>query len=375
MKIAIVGHRGIPANFGGSETAVEEIGQRLVRMGHEVIVYCRRHNSTTDANVYKGMKRVVLPSINTLSLDMPSHTFLCVWHLALTQKVDVIHFHGVGNALFFPLLKVLSRSKTLLVVDGPDWQRPKWGRIARLALRTSFPLAVRYADEIISDNRPVQQLFRDDYGRETCYVTYGAAMDPVGTTTELERHGLTPGNYLLQVAALVPDKGIHLSVQAFEQLESDMPLVIVGDTPYTTGYKAEVMSTADPRIHFLGYVYGSRCQELVENAYAYVHPLIVDGTSPALLQAMALGKCVISTDLPETMGVVEGAALTFRSEDVADLREKMKYALDHPERVAEFGRLARRRIEERYNWDTVARQYEALSQKVLGLPYDAALDV
>jgi glycosyltransferase involved in cell wall biosynthesis len=371
MRIAIVGHRGVPANFGGSETAVEEIGQRLVKGGHQVLAYCRKHNSTTDAKIYKGMERVVLPSVNTLSFDMPSHTFLSIWHLALSKKVDIIHFHGVGNALFFPLLKLLSRAKTLLVVDGPDWDRPKWGGVARQALRTSFPLAVRYADVIISDNRPVQHLFREQYGRETDYVTYGANTNPVEPTGELERQGLQPGNYLIQVAAIVPDKGVHLLVEAYEQLETDMPLVIVGDTPYTTEYKARVMATKDERIHFLGYIFGERYRELVANAYAYVHPLIVDGTSPALLQAMALGKCVVSTDLPETLGVVEGAALTFRSEDVDDLRDKLRYTLDHPDQVAEYGRLARQRVDERYHWDIVTRQYEALSYKALGLPYDA----
>jgi len=319
------------------------------------------------------MERVVLPSINTLNLDMPSHTFLSIWHLALRKKVDIIHFHGVGNALFFPLLKLLSRSKSLLVVDGPDWQRPKWGRLARLALRTSFPLAVRFADEIISDNRPVQRLFRDEYGRETSFVTYGADMEPVGTTGGLEAHGLEPGNYFLQVAAIVPDKGVHLLVKAYEQLKTDMPLVIVGDTPYATDYKAKVMSTTDKRIHFLGYIYGDQYRALVEHAYAYVHPLIVDGTSPALLQAMALGKCVISTDLPETMGVVQDVAIVFRNQDIADLRDKLGYALDNPDRVAEYGRLARQRIEECYNWDVVTKQYEALSYKTLGLPYDATL--
>lgn len=368
MRIAIVGHRGIPANFGGSETAVEEIGQRLVKMGHEVVVYCRKHNSTTDARDYKGMERIVLPSINTLNLDMPTHTFLSILHLALFKKVDVIHFHGVGNALFLPLLKLLSRSKSLVIVDGPDWQRPKWGMMARLAFRLSFPMAVRFADEIISDNRPVQRLFKEGYGRETDYVVYGADLEPVGGTDELRKYSLKPGNYLLQVAAIVPDKGVHLLVEAYEKLETDKPLVIVGDTPYTTEYKAKVMSTSDQRIHFLGYIYNEGYRELVENAYVYVHPLITDGTSPALLQAMALGKCIISSDLPETLGVVEGVAITFKSQDVNDLRKKLRFALDNPDLVTKYGTLARQRIVERYNWDDVAKQYEMLSYRALGIP-------
>ena len=373
MKIAIVGHRGIPANFGGSETAVEEIGERLVKMGHDVIVYCRRHNSTTDVKIYKGMHRVILPSINTLNLDMPSHTFLSIWHMALTQKVDVVHFHGVGNALFFPLHKILSRSKTLLVVDGPDWNRPKWGWLARTALRTAFPMAARLGDEIISDNRPVQDMFRDQYGLDTEYVVYGANQEPVGDTGECQTHGLVPGKYLVQVGAMVPDKGAHLSVDAYEKIDTEFPLIIVGDTLYAHEYKNRVMSTKDPRIHFLGYIFGEKCRDLVKNAYAYIHPLIVDGTSPALLQAMALGKCVISTDLPETRGVVEDVAILFKSQNVEDLREKIIFALQNPDKVAAYGKLAAQRIEERYNWDVVARQYEALSYKALGLPYDKSL--
>ncbi len=129
MKIAIMAHRGIPASFGGSETAIEEIGQRLVEMGHEVIVYCRKHNSKTDAKMYKGMQRIVLPSINTKGTDMLSYTFLSIWHSAIFHKVDVIHFHGVGAALLFPTLKVLcaaglfwsSMDRTGTVPNGGVW--------------------------------------------------------------------------------------------------------------------------------------------------------------------------------------------------------------------------------------------------------------
>ncbi|MFM8320549.1 MAG: glycosyltransferase [Chloroflexota bacterium] len=373
MKIGIVGIRGIPANFGGSETAVEEIGRRLVEYGHEVTVYCRRHNSTTCDPLYKGMRRVVLPSVNTLNLDMPSHTFLSVLHMALAGRYDVLHFHGVGNSLFFPLLRLFSRVPVLVVVDGPDWQRPKWGWAARQALRTSFPMAVRYAGAIISDNRPVQRLFKSDYGRDTDYVVYGADDSQPQDCGEIARHNLQPGGYLLQVAALVPDKGVHLSIEAYEQLETDLPLVIVGDTLYAHAYKARLMATQDPRIRFLGYIYGEPCRELVKNAYAYIHPLLVDGTSPALLQAMALGQGIISCDLPETLDVVRDVAYTFKSGDAADLRRRLRDALDHPEQVRRYGELAQQRIRQRYNWDVVARQYEALSYRLLGQPYDAAL--
>jgi glycosyltransferase involved in cell wall biosynthesis len=124
MRIAMLGIRGVPANFGGSETAVEEIGPRLVQRGHEVTVYCRKHkDSLSGQQVYKGMRRIILPSFNTLNLDLMSHAFISLLQMS-REHFDVVHFHGVGNALWLPLFKLIGRgAKSLLIVDGPDWQR------------------------------------------------------------------------------------------------------------------------------------------------------------------------------------------------------------------------------------------------------------
>src|SRR5665647_622305 len=99
IRIAVSGIRGIPANFGGSETAAEEIGERLVDRGEDVVVYCRSHNSTTTAPVYKGMRRIILPSVNTFRLDTISHSALAALHMRFRDSADVIHFHGLGNGL------------------------------------------------------------------------------------------------------------------------------------------------------------------------------------------------------------------------------------------------------------------------------------
>jgi len=366
MRIAIVGIRGVPANYGGSETAVEEIGVRLVQRGHEITVYCRRHKDTLKGyRWYKGIKRVVLPSINTLNLDMFSHSFLCLMHM-LKEQYEVVHFHGVGNALLLPFLKITGHgAKSLLIVDGPDWKRPKWGKMAQLAFRISFPMAVPWADEIISDNVPVQDLFREQYGRETQLVGYGADLTVLETRYALEKYGLEANNYILQVAAIVPDKGVHVLVDAYERLETDMPLIIVGDTPYMTKYKEMIQSTKDTRIRFLGYVYGLEYRELVKNCYMYIHPLIVDGTSPALLQAMAYGCCVIGSDLPEINGTLSDAGPRFRSEDSEALQVQMASMLANPDQVKIYGQKARQRIIEHFNWDLVTDKYEEISRKLV----------
>lgn len=367
MRIGIMGIRGVPANFGGSETAVEEIGVRLVQRGHEVTVYCRKHKDFFPGQShYKGMRRIVLPSLNTLNLDLMSHTLISLVQM-IRERFDVVHFHGVGNALLFPLFKLVGRgAKSLLVVDGPDWQRPKWGKMARLAFRLSFPMAVRFADEIISDNIQVQDLYRSKYNRETQLVGYGADLVRPTTCGALTKYRLESKRYILQVAALVPDKGVHVLVEAYERLETELPLVIVGDTPYMTAYKAQVQSTKDTRIRFLGYVYGLPYRELLANCYMYIHPLIVDGTSPALLQAMAYGCPVIGSDLPEIDGTLADSGLRFKTSDANDLCQQMSILLANPTLASELGANAHQRILNHFSWDKVTDEYEKLSRRLLG---------
>lgn len=237
--------------------------------------------------------------------------------------------------------------------------------MAQLAFRASFPMAVRWADEIISDNVQVQDLFREQYKRETPLVGYGADLQKPDTVTALEKYGLKPGEYVLQVAAIVPDKGVHVLVEAYEKLKTDVPLVIVGDTPYMTDYKAKVQSTKDKRIHFLGYVYGQEYRELLANCRLYIHPLFVDGTSPALLQAMAYGCCIIASDLSEIDGSLADCGPRFKTGDADALRDQMDRMLASPDQAATYGRLARQRIIDYFNWDKVTDDYEALSQKLL----------
>src|SRR5436309_4010711 len=363
-RIAVIGTRGIPANFGGSETVVEQMGELHALEGFELVVYCRRHNSVTSARRYKGMHRVVLPSVNTLSLDTPIHSLLSTLHVLLHNTADVVHYHGVGNAMFLPLLR-LGAKKGLVTVDGFDWKRPKWNALARRVLKQSFKWCARWADAIVSDNVPVQEYFRREFGRETDYVAYGTDTTVVPGAEALAHFTLTPRRFFLYVGGLIPDKGVHVLVQAFEQLETTMQLVIIGDTPYFSRYAERLRQTRDPRIRFLGYVYGTPYRQVLQQAYAYVHPLLADGTSPSLLQAMAAGNCVIASDLPETLRVVAGSALTFRHGDVNDLLRQMRYTLDHPELVSELRLRARRRIEERYTWPAIAAQHATLYQRIV----------
>ena len=364
MKIAMLGGRGVPAHYSGSETCVEEVGSRLAVRGHEVVVYCRRHNSQISDPVYKGMKRVVLGSINSKNLDTPSHTLVSLLHNLASNPADVLHFHGVGNSLFLPWLKVVP-GRTVVTIDGPDWERPKWGRLARRVLKLSAKMAVGMADAVITDSLVSQRYYQDHFGKATTYIPYGADIAAGQASDALAQYGLSERGYLLFVGRLIPDKGVHFLIEAFEGLKTDIKLVIVGDSPLFPEYIAELRSTPDTRIKFLGYVFGEPYRQLCAHAFAYVQPSLVEGTSPALLAAMGAGNCVVVNSIPENLETIGDAGLSFARNDASDLRRVLQMLLDRPDMVSDHRAMARQRVAEVYNWDTIALRHEMVYQMVL----------
>ena len=367
MRVVMAGSRGIPAKYGGSETAIEEIGERLVQRDHEVVAYCRRHNSDTPGRYHKGIERVVLPSLNTKNLDTPTHTLLSTLHLLARRRPDLVHYHGMGNSLFLPLLKPFG-VKSVVTIDGPDWERPKWGPLARAVLKVSAKLCVSLADALIIDNFSAQDYFEKHFGTRGDYIPYGAHLERAEDTGTLREMGLEPRKYVIFVGRLIPDKGCHTLVDAWRQVKTDMKLVLVGDNPYFKDYIRQLKGKADERVLFPGYVFGEQYRQLVSNAYVYAHPLYVDGTSPSLLQAMGFGNCIVLSDIREAMDVAGDVGYSFRLGDAADLARVLQMLIDQPSLVTEARERTRRKVAELYNWDRVTDQHESLYRRVLGLP-------
>jgi glycosyltransferase involved in cell wall biosynthesis len=362
----MLGNRGVPARWGGSDTAVEEIGARLVERGHQVIVYCRRHHDTIPDRYYRGMERVVLPSPKIKNADTLVHSLLSIGHVLLHNNADVLHFNGVGNSLLLPLLKPFPSKRSVVTIDGPDWTRPKWGKVARWALRTSVPFMVRFADAIISDNVLIRQFLRDQYQRDSFLVFYGADQRMRQETDVLNEYGLQPRQYMMCAGVLTPDKGQDVAIKAFQGVTTDVQLLVLGVAPYpqVEYYARQLRQTTDSRIRFLGYIPGEGFKQIVSHALLYLHPLLADGSSPALIQALGLGKCVIASDLPETMGIVGDAGVSFPAGDVLALRQQIEKLLAHPEQIAAYEQQARERAKA-FDWDVITRQHEIVYEAAL----------
>ena len=365
MKIAFIGTRGVPANYSGFETFVEQLGARLADDGHEVVVYCRKHHTKFEGDNYRGMKLVNVPTIANKYLDTLVHSILSMYHAVLIGIPDLIYVCGQGNAVTL-LIPRIHGIPAIINVDGPDWERQKWNRFAQWFLKFSEKVAVQLGNTVIADSKQVQKYYKKNYQAETTFIAYGADIPserPKSGT--LEEYGLKERGYFLFVGRLVPENCAHHLVEAFEWLDTDMKCVIVGDAPYAEEYIASLKSTTNPNVIFTGYVFGEGYKELGSHAYAVCLTSEVGGTHPALLEAMAFGNCVIVNDIPTNLETIGGAGLSYKGSSGAEaLREQLQWTLDNPEQVEDYRLQAQRRIRSEYSWEVITERYTRLFERI-----------
>ena len=356
MKIAVLGTRGIPANYGGFETFAEQLSLRLARRGHQVTVYGRSNNVGRPSGIYHGVRLVILPTVRTKYLDTPAHTFLSVVHI-LFCDYDVILMCNAANALFVVVPR-LAGIPVALNVDGIERKRTKWGRVGKAYYKLSEYLAVLLSTSIVADAAVIEEYFWKRYGTTSSMIAYGADCRRQEETQLIRALGLRSRHYLLYLSRLEPENNAHLVIEAYRRVETSMPLVIVGDAPYAAAYIRRLKAMADDRVMFTGAIYGDGSLELRSHAYLYVQATQVGGTHPALLEAMGAGNCILAKDTPEHREVLDSSGLYF--DDASQLEALLREVLSDPERVATYRKRARARVEPRYSWDRVARQYEDL---------------
>jgi glycosyltransferase involved in cell wall biosynthesis len=357
MKLAILGTRGIPANYGGFETFAEELSTRLAARGHEVWVYGRSNNINYPHPSYKGVKLKILPTIGTKYLDTVAHTFLSVVHLALRPKFDCVLMCNAANAIFAAVAR-LRGIPVALNVDGIERLRKKWGPAGRAYYRVSEYLATIIPDVVVTDADVICDYYLKEYGRSSVMIAYGADCSRTETMVVLDELGVKPRSYFLYVSRLEPENNAHLVVEAFEKVQTDKLLLIVGDAPYAQKYIEQLKSTSDHRIRFTGAIYGKGYRELQTHAYAYIQATEVGGTHPALIEAMAVGNCILAKDTPENREVVADSGLFFQ--DAATLARQIEATISGQVPIADLRVKARERAVARYSWDTVTDAYEKL---------------
>ncbi len=362
MRIAMIGIKAIPARFGGFETAADEISRGLVKLGYPVRVYNRSGMSASFGS-YEGVELVTLPTAKSKNLSTILHALLCTLHV-LIHRVDVVHYFTTGATLFAPLVRLFGM-KVVCSVDGTDWQRAKWGRIARWYLRFSERWAVLFCHRLISDSKDVMSYYLRNFGATSSCIVYGMRENTSNRRDVLERFNLQERDYILFVGRLVPENNVHLLISAFKKTQTHRKLVIVGDDPWELGYIRSLKSSDDSRVVFTGGIYGEGYAQLQQNAYLFVLPDEVGGTHPALVEAMGYGNCVLVNDTPSNLEVIGESGVAYRGADGdADLQHKLQQLLDAPGTVEQYRILGRERALACYRWEDVVLEHAKVYQQV-----------
>jgi glycosyltransferase involved in cell wall biosynthesis len=352
MRIAILGTRGIPANYGGFETFAEELSVRLVERGHQVTVYGRERKAPAE---YRGVQLRYLPTIRHKYLDTLAHTALSTADV-LVRDFDVLLYCNAANAVFTLWPRALGMA-TALNVDGVERHRKKWNALAKSWYLLSEWLATWCCSAVITDAEKIREYYLDRYGKDSTFIAYGAETGKVPGTDQVRQLGLEPGRYVLYVSRMEPENNALLVREAFETIDTDCKLALVGDAPYAADYIRQVKDTRDRRVVIPGAIYGEGYRQLQSHCAVYVQATEVGGTHPALIEAMGRGALVLYLNTPESAEVAGDAAVPFNG----DLAEKLCWALKTTESErALWGERARERIEKLYSWDAVTDRYEAL---------------
>lgn len=356
MNIAIIGQKGIPSRAGGVEIHVEELAKRFVREGNNVTVYCREAYCEKKYEKYNGINIKYIKSINTKHLDAITYTFLATVD-AIVNNYEIIHYHALGPALLSFLPRIF-RKKVVCTCHGLDWKREKWGKFAQLALKLGEIASIVFPNKTISVSKSISDYYSNKYKKDVVYIPNGIdEKKKVDPNNIISKYGLEKDEYILFLARLVPEKGAHYLIQAFNEIDTNKKLVIAGGSSHSDDYVKKIteMSKNNSNIIFTGFVSGLILEELYSNAYIYVLPSEIEGLPISLLEAMAYGQCCLVSDIQENLDVIDEYAISFKSQNIEDLKQKLENLINNKDMVERYKKNSERFILSKYNWDKICK--------------------
>ncbi|MDY7010947.1 MAG: glycosyltransferase family 4 protein [Planctomycetota bacterium] len=358
----MIGSRGLPAALSGVERVVEELTVELTALGHEVLIYARPWYLRKQSRLtWTGSGRVITtPGLAGKNTDALSHTASAMWDV-LRRNVDVVHVHCAGPALlsFLPAAASLPITFT---VHAPEWDRARWSRLGKLALRTGLNCGMKFASAVSAVSLNLRDYLADAYNREVEYIPNGVRAVQLRRPDKIGGWGLKTEGYCLYVGRIVQEKRLDLLIGAWREMKITVPLVIAGDGRQEPGYEAECKRQANELVRFVGPQFGTELAELYSNAAVVVQPSELEGMSLVLLEAAAYGRCVVAREMPATRDALGDGVVTFAGDSVEALGETIEKCLNDPALRRSTGAEAKRRVTEQFSWPVIARQYERLYQ-------------
>ncbi|TQR85357.1 glycosyltransferase family 1 protein [Mycobacterium hodleri] len=360
--VRILGTHGVPANYGGFETAAENVARYLTDHGWRAIVYCQTdHEGPTYEDQWNGIERVNISVANLGWLGTAKFDWLSILHAVKHRDVCLTFGYNTG---IFNVLQRVRRVPNVINMDGIEWSRKRWGLVRQSILYINERFAAMFGNELIADHPELNTYLRSRApARKITTITYGAhRIDdaPVGPVEALD---LEPKRYLTLIARPIPENSILELVQGFSAKRRGINLVVLGAYDgEVDSYHRQVLDAASDEVKFLGAIYDPAIvQPLRYHALGYLHGHTVGGTNPSLVEALAAGNPVIAHNNKYNTWVADDAGLYFRTP--ADAEKRIDELLYQPDLASTLSRNALNRFESEFTWDHVAGQYEVLLRK------------
>jgi glycosyltransferase involved in cell wall biosynthesis len=365
MKIAMFGQKTVPSREGGIEIVVGELATRLASFGNDVTLYNRKRKHDENHPKLKEYKNCHLQEVFTIN-NKGMDAVLSSFNATIKAKhghYDVIHVHAEGPCAFLWMLGKHKHTKVVVTIHGLDWQRGKWGGFASWFIKHGEKEAVKHADEIIVLSKDNQDYFEKTYHRKTTLIPNGVC-EPTLREPDLitKNFGLSKDSYVLFLARIVPEKGLHYLIDAWQGMTSKekmgKKLVIAGSDSHATDYFNSIVNKVkgDDSILMTGFVEGQLLEELYSNAYLYVLPSDIEGMPMSLLEAMSYGNICLVSNIYENSSLISSKDYCFEKGSVKGLKEQLKFIIQEQ-------LITHKALRTKFSWKEVAESTLVLYNK------------
>lgn len=360
MKIVVTGTRGIPDVMGGVETHCEELFPRIAEKGFDVTVIRRKSYVHDELKEWKGVKLVDIETPKKKAFEAIIHTFKAI-NAAKKIGADILHIHAIGPALLVPYAKILGM-KVVFTHHGPDYDRDKWGTMAKTILKMGERMGCMFADDVIVISDVIRNLIKNKYNRTNrVHLIYNGVSKPeiCDYPEYFKELGIEKGKYILGMCRFVPEKNLHHLVEAFSRIDNQgYKLVLAGDTDFEDDYSRKLKAMAKEHgVVLTGFIKGKKLHSLLTNCRCYCLPSSHEGLPIALLEAMSYNVPVIVSDIPANLEVRLPKEVYFHVGNVEELSEKLTTIVNTPLSHPSYNM-------KKYDWDRISNEVIDIYKKI-----------
>ncbi|MFR9501952.1 MAG: glycosyltransferase family 4 protein [Rikenellaceae bacterium] len=360
MKIVVTGIRGIPNIMGGVETHCEELFPRIASVkGNEVVIIRRKSYVQDTLTSYKGIELVDVETPKKKSFEAIIHTWRAIFK-AKKLGADIVHIHAIGPALLAPVARLLGL-KVVFTHHGPDYDRDKWGSVAKRILMLGERMGAKYANEVIVISEVINNILKEKYNRQDCHLIYNGVLTPnkCDAPEYFEELGIEKGKYIFAMCRFVPEKNLHHLIDAFAAANnSGYKLVLAGDADFEDEYSVWLKKKARENCVVLtGFIKGEKLHSLLTGAKCFVLPSSHEGLPISLLEAMSYSLPVIVSNIPANLEVGLPSEDYFVTGNIKELTTKLNAVMSSDATSVDYDMAD-------YDWGVIAGLLQEVYKKI-----------